>query len=300
MDDDKKSVYNTTYEILLGISKLVAPFTPFIAEEIYRNLTDKQSVHLDYTPEADLSLIDNELEEKMELVRSLVTLGRASREKANIKVRQPLQNIIIDHKYREQIEEFVPLIKEELNVKNVEFGQDLSSYMDYELKPNFKEAGRILGKKIKAFQNYLSTVSEKEFIENIKGGITIELDGEETRIEENYVEIRVSAKEGFDVENENGVFVILDTTLNEDLLKEGYAREFISKVQQMRKTKDFDVLDHIHVKYIPTEALKAGIDLYMDKIKDEVLALSIEEKSELSGDEIDLNGEITRIEIDKE
>lgn len=300
VDDDKKSVYNTTYEILLGISKLVAPFTPFIAEEIYRNLTDKQSVHLDYTPEADLSLIDNELEEKMELVRSLVTLGRASREKANIKVRQPLQNIIIDHKYREQIEEFVPLIKEELNVKNVEFGQDLSSYMDYELKPNFKEAGRILGKKIKAFQNYLSTVSEKEFIENIKGGITIELDGEETRIEENYVEIRVSAKEGFDVENENGVFVILDTTLNEDLLKEGYAREFISKVQQMRKTKDFDVLDHIHVKYIPTEALKAGIDLYMDKIKDEVLALSIEEKSELSGDEIDLNGEITRIEIDKE
>ncbi|MDO5649201.1 MAG: DUF5915 domain-containing protein, partial [Gallicola sp.] len=300
VDEDKKSVYNTTYEILLGIAKLVAPFTPFIAEEIYRSLTENESVHLDYIPKAELSLIDTELEDQMELVRTLVTLGRASREKANIKVRQPLQNIIIDDKYREKIEDFVPLIKEELNVKNVEFGKDLSNYMDYELKPNFKEVGRILGKKIKAFQNYLASVSEKDFVEDIKEGLTIELEGEETTIEENYVEIRVSAKEGFDVENENGVFVILDTSLNVDLLKEGYAREFISKVQQMRKTKDFDVLDHIRVKYVPTEALKAGIDLYKEKIKEEILALSIEEREALEGDTIELNGENTKIEIEKE
>lgn len=300
VDEDKQSVYNTTYEILLGISKLIAPFTPFIAEEIYKNLTDKKSVHLDFIPEADLSLINEDLEEQMELVRTLVTLGRASREKANIKVRQPLQNIIVDDKYKDKIEGSVSLIQEELNVKNVEFGKDLSEYMDYELKPNFKEAGRILGKKIKAFQNYLGSVSEKEFIEKIKEGLTIELEGEETKIEENYVEIRVSAKEGFDVENENGVFVILDTTLNEDLLKEGFAREFISKVQQMRKTKDFEVLDHIRVKYIPTEALKSGVDLYMDKIKEEVLAVSVEKAEDLPGDFIELNGESTKIEIEKE
>ena len=102
------------------------------------------------------------------------------------------------------------------------------------------------------------------------------------------------------MENENGVFVILDTTLNEDLLKEGFAREFISKVQQMRKTKDFEVLDHIRVKYIPTEALKSGVDLYMDKIKEEVLAVSVEEAEDLPGDFIELNGESTKIEIEKE
>src|SRR5699024_7821791 len=144
IDDDKKSVYNTTYEILLGITKMMAPFTPFIAEEVYRNLTGKESVHLDYLPETNLELIDEDLEEKMAIVRGLVTLGRASREEVQIKVRQPLSEIVIDSKYEEKIQDLVPLIKEELNVKDVVFKEDLSDFMNYELKPNFKVAGRVL------------------------------------------------------------------------------------------------------------------------------------------------------------
>ena len=297
VDEDKKSVYNTTYEILLGVTKLIAPFTPFIAEEFYRNLTDGISVHVDYLPEVNESLINEDLEETMELARTLVTLGRASREKANIKVRQPLENIIVADQYQEQIQDFIPLIKEELNVKNVEFAKDISQYMNFELKPNFKEVGRVLGSKIKSFQKYLNTVDEKEFIDDLKNKITIELDGEEVEIDESYVEIKVTAKEGFDVEDSNGVFVILDTVLTDDLLREGYAREFISKAQQLRKNSGFDVLDHITIEYKSTEVLVDAVNFYMDKIKEELLAEEIVFVEDLAGETVELNEQETVIEV---
>lgn len=300
IDDDKKSVYNTTYEILLGITKMMAPFTPFIAEEVYRNLTGKESVHLDYLPETNLELIDEDLEEKMAIVRGLVTLGRASREEVQIKVRQPLSEIVIDSKYEEKIQDLVPLIKEELNVKDVVFKEDLSDFMNYELKPNFKVAGRVLGKKIPMLQKYLQGVNAKDFIAELnEKDMVVELGGEEVEIKRDYVDVRISSKEGFDVAMENNLFVILDTTLTDELKSEGYAREFVSKIQQMRKNSGFDVLDNIEVSYRPTEAIKSAIKEHEDFVKDEVLAVNIIENDNLQGETVDLNGEEVVIELKK-
>ena len=300
IDDDKKAVYNTTYEILLGVSKLIAPFTPFMAEEVFRNLTDKESVHLEYASELDEELIDEKLEEKMDVVRNLVALGRASREEVNIKVRQPLTEIVVDAKYKDLIFDLVPLIKEELNIKDVKFESDLSEFMNYELKPDFKVAGRILGKKIKEFQNYLTNIDSKQFISDLeKEDIKVELNGEETQIKRAFVDVRVSAKEGFDVMMENNLFVILDTTITKELKTEGYAREFISKIQQMRKSNDYDVLDNIKIFYNPTEAIKNSVKEYMDFIKDETLALEINEVENLEGETLDLNGEEIVIKLER-
>jgi len=301
LDDDKKAVYNTTYEILVGVCKLVAPFVPFISEEIFQNLTEEESVHLAYYPEPDLSLIDKDLEEKMDLVRDLVGLGRASREAVKIKVRQPLNEVVIDGKYEELINDLVPLIKEELNVKNVVFEKDLSQFMNYSLKPNFKAAGPVLGSKIKAFGKALNELNPHEAVEKLESGekLILNLEGEDTEIIKDYVQVTISAKEGFDVAMENNLFVILDTTLTPELINEGYAREFISKVQQMRKNNGYEVLDNINIYYDGSDEIKAAIDEYEDYIKSETLAKSIIRVNEEDLERQDLNGQMTGIRLER-
>ena len=301
LDDDKKAVYNTTYEILVGICKMIAPFVPFVAEEIYQNLVDSESVHLEYYPEADLDLINSELEEEMDLVRDLVALGRASREKVRLKVRQPLKEVVIDGKYEEMLSDLIPLIKEELNVKDVVFKNDLSEFMNYSLKPNFKVAGSILGKNVKAFGKVLNELDPKETVEKLDSGetLTLELNGENVEILKDYVLVSISSKEGFDVAMENNLFVILDTTLTPELVKEGYAREFVSKIQQMRKNNEYEVLDNINIFYDGSDEIKEALDEYDEFIKSETLAKSIEKVSDEDLEKQDLNGEMTGIKLEK-
>lgn len=301
LDDDKKAVYNTTYEILLGLCKMIAPFVPFISEEIYQNLTESESVHLEYYPDVDLSLINKELEEKMDLVRDLVGLGRASRESARLKVRQPLKEVVIDGKYEEMIKDLVPLIKEELNVKEVIFEKDLSQFMNYSLKPNFKVAGSILGKNVKTFGKVLKELDSKETVEKLETGekLVLDLNGEDVEIEKDYVLVTISAKEGFDVAMENNLFVILDTTLTDELINEGYAREFVSKVQQMRKNNEYEVLDNINIYYNGSDTIKKAIDEHEEFIKVETLAKSIERVSQEDLEEQDLNGEMTGMRLER-
>ncbi len=155
LDNSKKSVYLTTYEVLLGLSKLIAPITPYISEEIYQGLTGKESVHLEDYPTYDKKLIDEKIETKMDLVRDLISLGRNAREEVKIKVRQPLSEAILDGKTKAIINDLDVLIKEELNVKNLVFAKDLSEYMTFEVKPNFKEVGKVFGPAIKEFQSKL-------------------------------------------------------------------------------------------------------------------------------------------------
>lgn len=301
LDDDKKAVYNTTYEILVGITKMIAPFVPFIAEELFRNLTGKESVHLEYYPEANEELIDLQLEEKMDLVRDLVKLGRASRESVKIKVRQPLREVLIDGKYEEKIKHLVPLIKEELNVKEVVFENDLSQFMNYSLKPNFKVAGPILGSKIKSFGKALNEFDSHEVVRKLDNGekLVLNLDGEDVEIVKDYIMVTISAKEGFDVAMENNLFVILDTTLTKELLNEGYAREFISKVQQMRKTNGYEVLDNIKIYYDGDDEIEEAVKVFEDFIKTETLAVSIERVEDDSFEKQDLNGHMTGIKLEK-
>ena len=301
LDDDKKAVYNTTYEILLGLSKMIAPFIPFTAEELYRNLTDGESVHLEYYPEYNEELIDLELEEKMDLVRNLVGLGRASRESARIKVRQPLKSVLIDGKYEEKVDNLVPLIMEELNVKEVVFEKDLSQFMDFSLKPNFKVAGPVLGPKVKAFGKVLNELDPHETVEKLESGekLSLNLDGEGVEITKDFVMVNISSKEGFDVAMENNLFVILDTTLTKELENEGYAREFISKVQQMRKNNGYEVLDNINIYYDGVDEIAEAVNEYEDFIKSETLALSIERVSDDTLEKQDLNGHETGIKLEK-
>ncbi|MCG4565668.1 isoleucine--tRNA ligase [Anaerosalibacter bizertensis] len=301
LDEDKKAVYSTTYEILVGLSKAIAPFVPFTSEEMYRKLTGKESVHLDHYPEANEELIDLKLEEKMDLVRELVTLGRAARENERIKVRQPLNEVLIDGKHEKTIDNLVPLIKEELNVKNVVFESDLSQFMNYSLKPNYKVAGPVLGPKIKSFAKALNTIDSREAVEKLEkeGKLLLDLDGEQIEIEKDYVLINISAKEGFNVSTGKNLFVILDTTLTKELLNEGYAREFISKVQQMRKNNGYEMLDNINIYYNGDNEIEKAVEEYKDYIMKETLALSIEKVKEDSFEKQDLNGHETGIKLEK-
>lgn len=300
MDTDKKAVYRTTYDILVGVCKMMAPFTPFITEELYANLTDGVSVHLELLPEAEESMIDEKLEEKMSLVRTLVKLGRASRESVAIKVRQPLQEMVVDGKYKALIEDLVELMKEELNVKRVVFKENLSDFMNYSLKPDFKVAGRILGKKIQSFAKYLNEINPVEFLEQLNhGSIVVEINGEETTIEPEYVESRVSAKEGFDVTMENNVFVILDTTLTDDLIREGYARELVSKIQQQRKSNGYDVMDRIDVTYVADDEFEQAIKEYRNFVMEEVLADQMTRVETLNTETVDLNGKEVQISLER-
>lgn len=280
---------------------MIAPFVPFIAEEIYRNLTENESVHLDYYPEANESLINPALEEKMDLVRDLVRLGRASRESVKIKVRQPLREVLIDGKYEDKIKDLVPLIKEELNVKEVVFEKDLTKFMNYSLKPNFKVVGPILGSKVKSFGKALNELNPHETVEKLEseGKVILNLDGEDVEIIKDYVLVTISSKEGFDVAMENNLFIILDTTLTKDLINEGYAREFISKVQQMRKNNGYDVLDNINIYYDSDKDIEEAVKLFEDYIKKETLAISIEKVKGESFEKQDLNGHMTGIKLER-
>ena len=300
LTDDKKSVYNTTYEVLLGITKMIAPFVPFISEELYQNLTGKESVHLDYYPELEEELINENLEEKMDLVRDLVGLGRASRETVKIKVRQPINEVVIDGKYEDMISDLVPLIKEELNVKHVIFENDLSQFMNFSLKPNFPVAGPKLGNKVGPFAGALKKIDAREAVEAFDKGetITVNLQGEDFEIPEEFVEVTIHSKEGFDVTMEKNLFIILDTTLTEDLLTEGYAREFISKVQTMRRNNDYDVLDNINIYYNGSEVIQQAVKEYEDYIKTETLAKEIILVEEALEEE-DLNGESTGLKLER-
>ena len=298
-DDTKVAVYKTTYEVLLGVTKLIAPMVPFLAEELFKSLTDEESVHLADYPTYDENMINDKVEEKMDLVRDLVTLGRASREEAKIKVRQPLSKVIIDGKYKEIIGDLTELIKEELNVKEVQFEEDLSEFMEFELKPNFRVCGSILGSKVKEFGKVLREADAKELLGKLEEGkVSLELGGEETEIERDFVEVKISAKEGFDVIMENNLFVILDTELNEELLNEGYVREFVSKIQQLRKKKDLDILDNIKISYKSDDEVEKAIERDKEFIKSETLALEV--VNEDNDAEVEnLNGHDIKINIEK-
>ncbi|OPJ56885.1 isoleucine--tRNA ligase [Alkalithermobacter paradoxus] len=298
---DKKSVYNTTYEILVGICQMVAPFAPYISEEMYKNLTGELSVHLSDYPSVNESLIDLNVEEKMDLVRDLVGLGRASREAVKIKVRQPVQKVIVDGKYEELISDLSELIKEELNVKEVVFAKDLGVFMNFNLKPNFKVAGPILGPKIKAFSGALASLDASIIAPKLESGqsIALNLDGEEFSINKDLVMINISSKEGFNVAMENNLFVILDTTLTQELIDEGFAREFISKVQQMRKNNNYEMMDKIKIFFNGDEEVSKAVEVHTEYIMKETLAVSIERVSDESFEKHNLNDHETGIKLEK-
>ncbi|MDY6037809.1 MAG: isoleucine--tRNA ligase [Eubacterium sp.] len=297
MTEDKMSVYATTYEVLVGVSLLIAPFAPFISDEIYTKLTGAESVHIAYMPECNEALIDKTVEKRMNLVRTLVTLGRGTREKERIKVRQPLNEILVDGKYKALIEDLTDLIKEELNVKTVVFADELGKYMNLSLKPNFKVAGPVLGKNIKLFGEELAKVDAAEFVAELEAGgkVNMNIAGEDIEVINDYIDIRITAKDGFAVAMESNVFTILDTMLTPELVKEGLAREVVSKVQQLRKQNDFEMMDRIKIALDADEEVKEAVAEFENYIKEETLSDELEFVP--VKESFDINGHKTGISV---
>ena len=299
LDTSKKAVYQTTYEVLLGLSKLIAPIASFTAEELYQALTGNTSVHLEDYPVCNEEYINEYIENRMDLVRSLISLGRNAREESKIKVRQPISEVILDGKNKELISDLTSLINEELNVKNVNFVDDLSTYMNYEVKPNFKVCGKLFGKNIKELSNKLLELTNED-IKNLEDGNTLKLsiNDEEYDLTLDMVDIRVNSKVGFVSSHEGSNFIVLNTTLNEELIMEGMAREVISKIQNLRKEKDFNIADRINLYYNSDSEFDKVIENFNDMIKGEVLAVDII-KTDKELNEFDINGKTVFIDVEK-
>jgi isoleucyl-tRNA synthetase len=236
----------------------------------------------------------------MDLVRDLISIGRNAREEAKVKVRQPISEVLIDGKNEEIISDLVSLIEEELNVKEVTFINNVNEYMNFMVKPNFKIAGPVFGQNIKYFSEALLNLPVEQINELQTGNnISVNVQNEEFEISSDMVDIRISAKEGFDVAMENNNFIILNTNLTKELIEEGIARELISKIQNMRKTKDYNIVDRITIYYKGDEEVVQTINNQRDFIMKETLAINIIEKDGLV-ESFDLNGHDTYLDTEKE
>lgn len=307
MNINKKAVYRTLWEVLVTVAKLMAPFAPFMAEEIYSNLKqgpEKQvTVHLELYPEADGSLINPDLEEHMGLVIELVSLGRAARNKVQIKVRQPLSILKVDQKCREILAPMEGLVKEELNVKNLEYVGNPDDYVSYTVKPNFPVLGPKYGKMMKGIAGELSKGSAGDFVRSLRenGELKLIVDGQEIALQEEDLEIRVEQKEGFVVEMDRSNYVVLDTTLTSELIQEGLAREIVSKVQNMRKNAGLELTDRIYLDYVADDEVATAVDNFAAYIRDETLAVSLN-KQEAAGQDYEaweINGHPASLRIKK-
>ena len=262
--EDKKAAYKTLYEVLVNLSKLIAPFVPFIAEEIYQNLVrslDKnapESVHFCAFPEADEKMIDASLNEGMDKVLEIVLLGRACRSASNVKNRQPLSKVLVCTKEELTLnEELTNLIKDELNVENLEILHNADEFVSYEIKPQLRTVGPKYGKLLGGIKNYLSSANANELVNNVRNNkeISFAVNGENVILTENDLLISLKNKEGFSSETNGEITVILDTTLNADLIEKGMVKEFISKIQNFRKESDFEVVNHIKIEISGDENL---------------------------------------------
>ena len=298
-DTSKLAVYKVTYDVLVGICELIAPIAPFTSEEIYTKLTGKESVHLSNYPVCDEKLINEKIESRMDLVRDLISLGRNIREEVKIKVRQPLSEALIDAKNEDLISDLVDLIKEELNVKDVKFIKDVENYMNFTVKPNFKEVGKVFGPLIKEFQEKLLNLTSSD-VTKLQNGEVIKMTvgDKDYDVDSNYVDIRTNSKEGFDVATDTNNFIILNTELTNDLVMEGIARELVSKVQNLRKTKDFDIADRITLYYNGDDEVTEAVTKFEEFIKNETLSVDIQVKFNLT-EEVDLNGHTTQIDVER-
>ena len=298
LTESKKAVYLTTYEVLVTLCKLCAPITPFLTEEIYRNLTGEESVHLAEFPLENTDLINEVVEERMDLVRDVCSLGRFAREEVNIKVRQPIQSLILPKSDEMIIGDLLDVIKEELNVKEVVFKEDMTTYLEYIVKPNFKVLGKTLGPKVKELQEVLSKLTSKEISQITDGGLTIKLDGEDFTLTDEMVLISIKQKEGYASTSNNRTCVVLETELTEELILEGLAREFVRKVQSLRKDADFVITDHINIYYNGTEAIDKMLDMYKDYIMGEVLGEKLVKDDKLE-EYFELNDEKAAIKVER-
>lgn len=307
MTDDKIAAYTTLYTALVTLAKLSAPYTPFMAESIYQNLVPSFfkdapiSVHLCSFPEYDESLIDEELGRQMGKVIEIVQLGRAARNLANIKNRQPLQRIYVHEEKIDLSSEMLSIMAEELNVKEFETVKDLDTFISYELKPQLKTIGPKYGSLLNKIREFLNTTTEaSNIVKAVENGTyEVTLDGTKVEFTKEDLLISPKQKEGYCVVSENGKTAILDTTLTDELIDEGIEREVVSKVQTMRKDSGFEVTDHIKLFFKADGHIKDVIIKNKDSISSDVLANEVLEGERPTSKEWEINGDTIKLAVEK-
>lgn len=307
MEQDKINAYMTLYTALVTVSKVAAPMIPFMTDEIYRNLVcsvDKTapiSVHLCDFPVANESYIDSKLEERMEDVLDIVVLGRACRNTAQIKNRQPIAKMYIKADYTLP-EYFTDIIADELNVKSVEFANDVSAFTTYSFKPQLRTVGPKYGKYLSKIRELLSSVDGNAAMAELKanGVLVLDLGDAKAELTEEDLLIESAQKPGFASNSDHGVTVVLDTNLTPELIEEGYMRELVSKIQTMRKESGFEVMDNIRVYISGSEIIKDIVRKNFDEIKGEVLAKDVVFDTEFATSKNwDLNGQQVKLGVEK-
>ena len=307
MEQDKTNAFMTLYTALVTVAKAAAPMIPFMTEQIYQNIVRKvdgnapESVHLCDFPEVNESWIDTELESDMDEVLKVVVMGRAARNAANIKNRQPIARMYVkaDH---ELSRFYVQIIEEELNVKQVIFSDDVREFTSYTFKPQLKTVGPKYGKLLNQIRSTLTDIDGSAAMDtlNEKGQLTFDYDGQEVVLTKDDLLIDVSQKDGYVTEEDNYVTVVLDTNLTPELIEEGFVRELISKIQTMRKEAGFEVMDHISVFQDGNDRIAGLIKEHADEIKTEVMADHISIGA-MSGfvKEWNINGENVMLGVEK-
>ena len=307
MEQDKINAYMTLYTALVEICKAAAPMVPFMTEEIYQNLVrtnDKnapESIHLCDFPVADEKMIDKQLEESMEEVLGIVVMGRAARNAANIKNRQPIGTMYVKAPHTLS-DYFKDIIEDELNVKEVVFKDDISDLTSYSFKPQLRTVGPKYGKQLGGIRKYLEEVDGTAAMKQLKaeGALKFDVDGATVSLTEEDLLIDVAQKAGFVTEADNYVTVVLDTNLSPELIEEGFVYEVISKIQTMRKDADFEVMDHIKVAISGNEKVAEIVKANEAAISGKVLADEIVTDTELSiNKEWNVNGEKVTISVEK-
>ena len=307
MEQDKINAYMTLYTALVTISKTAAPMIPFMTEDIYQNLVcsiDKsapESIHLCDFPVADESLIDKDLEAAMEAVLDIVVMGRAARNAANIKNRQPIGTMFVKAE-KALGEMYQEIIADELNVKKVAFTDDVRDFTSYTFKPQLKTVGPKYGKFLGGIKQYLAEVDGNEAMDtlNASGCITFDVNGTTVVLSKDDLLIDMAQKEGYVSQADNNMTVVLDTNLTEELIEEGFVREVISKIQTMRKEADFEVTDKIVIYVSGNDKVSDIVKANAENIKGDVMAVDIK-LGELAGysKEWNINGETVSIGVEK-
>ncbi len=310
LTEDKLAAYQTLYTCLDTISRLMAPISPFYADRLFLDLNSatgcdgSESVHLSDFPKADESLIDKVLEERMQLAQDISSMTLSLRKKENIKVRQPLQQImvpVLSEREKENIDAVKDLIMNEVNVKGINFVDDSAGILVKKIKPDFKKLGPKCGKSMKMVAAQLQELSQEEISNFEKSGVyTLNIDGNDIMIEKGDVEILSEDIPGWLVANNGSITIALDVTITPELQKEGIAREFVNRIQNIRKSSGFEITDKICVKIENSENVKGAIESFGDYVASQVLANSIElvEKVanpiELDFDDFKVNIEVTK------